>query len=154
MGIGGDEIRDANTALLEPDDELAPVDLGLGEGAGDTKDDALAVIPPYSNGNEGGAVAHVTGDTDFVVGGVKEEMGDLGKKAGAPFFELLIEGGGRFETWVEETSKPQSSPITLVTRRVLTPWMYISAMAALRERSLRLPFSSNEVLKGASLPRT
>ena len=95
VGIGGDEIGDADTALLEADEELAPVDPGLGEGAGDTEDDAPAVIPPYSNGNEGGAVAHITGDTDFVVGGVKEEQGDLGKKAGAPFFELLIEGGAK-----------------------------------------------------------
>ena len=28
----------------------------------------------------------------------------------------------RLETWPEETSKPQSSSMTLVTRRVLTPW--------------------------------
>ena len=58
------------------------------------------------------------------------------------------------ETWVEETSKPQSSPMTVVTRLVLTPWRYMLEMAALRARSLRLPFSRREVRNGMSLPRT
>jgi hypothetical protein len=44
--------------------------------------------------------------------------------------------------------------MTLETRRVLTPSIYMLAMAALRARSLRLPFSRRVVLKGASLPRT
>jgi len=54
-----------------------------------------AVISPDSNRNESGAVAYVTADTDFVVGGVEEELGDLGQRVGAPLFELLIEGGGK-----------------------------------------------------------
>ena len=62
--------------------------------AENARDDAFSVISPDSDGNESGAVAHVTTDTDFVVGGVAEELGDLGKWAGMPLFELLIEGGG------------------------------------------------------------
>jgi hypothetical protein len=36
---------------------------------------------------------------------------------------------------------PQSFFMTPATLRVETPWMYISAMAALSERSVRVPFS-------------
>lgn len=47
----------------------------------------------------------------------------------------------RRDTWQEVTSIPQSFSMTVVTRRVETPWRYISAMATLRERSVREPCS-------------
>ncbi len=43
MGIRGDAVGDAKAALLEAGKEVAPVDLGFGEGAGDAEDKALAV---------------------------------------------------------------------------------------------------------------
>ena len=76
VGIGGDEIGDADTALLEADEELAPVDPGLGEGAGDNKDDALALIPPYSNGNEGGGKVRHPGGGDLKAAEFSHDLGD------------------------------------------------------------------------------
>ena len=42
-------------------------------------------------GDEDGAVADNPVDTDFVIGGVDAQIGDLGKRAGSPFFELSVE---------------------------------------------------------------
>ncbi len=44
-------------------------------------------------------------------------------------------------TWDELTSVPQRISTISETLRVLTPLTYISAMASLRARSLRMPFS-------------
>ena len=88
VGVGGDTIRDAEAALLEAGEEVAPVDFGFGEGAGDAEDEAFAVVAANADGDEGGAVPDVAVDADLVVGGVGEEVGDFGKGAGAPFFKL------------------------------------------------------------------
>lgn len=94
VGVGGDAVGDADATLLEAGEEVAPMDLGFGEGAGDAEDEAFAVVPPDADGDEGGAVADVAVDADLVVGGVCEEVGDLGKGAAAPFFKLPVELGG------------------------------------------------------------
>lgn len=44
MGVGGDEVRDANAAGFEGVEEGAPVGLCLRECAGDAQDNALAVL--------------------------------------------------------------------------------------------------------------
>ena len=106
VGVGGDAVGDAEAALLEAGEEIAPVDLGFGEGAGDAEDEAFAVVTADADGDQSGAIPHVAVDANLVVGGVGEEVGDLGKGAGAPFFELAVEfgselgnlGGGDFET--------------------------------------------------------
>ena len=94
VGVGGDAVGDADAALLETGEEVAPMDLGLREGAGDTEDEAFAVVPADADGDEGGAVADVAIDADLVVGGVGEEVGDLRKGATSPFFKLPVEFGG------------------------------------------------------------
>ena len=94
VGVGGDAVGDADAALLEAGEEVAPMDLGLGEGAGDAEDEAFAVVPADADGDEGGAVADVAIDADLVVGGVGEEVGDLRKGAASPFFKLPVEFGG------------------------------------------------------------
>jgi len=130
VGVGGDAVGNAEAAFLETGEEVTPVDFGFGEGAGDAKNEAFAVVAADADGDEGGAVPDVAVDADLVVGGVGEEMGDLGKRAGAPFSNSPSSSAVSLETWVEETSKPQSSPMTVVTRRVLTPWRYMLEMAA------------------------
>ena len=95
VGVGGDAVGDAEAALLEAGEEVAPVDLGFGEGAGDAEDEAFAVVAADADGDEGGAVADIAVDADLVVGGVGEEVGDLGKGAVAPFFKLAVELGGQ-----------------------------------------------------------
>ena len=64
------------------------MDLGFGEGAGDSEDHSLAVFAAHADGDEGGAIPNHTIDTNFVVGGVESEVEDLGKEASAPFCEL------------------------------------------------------------------
>ena len=66
------------------------MDFGFGEGTTDAKDHALAVVATNADGLEGGTVAHGSVDSDFVVGGVEDEVTDLGQGAGRPFGELLI----------------------------------------------------------------
>jgi len=60
----------------------------------------------------------------------------------------------RFETCPEDTSKPHICSMILVMRRVLAPSTYMVAMADFSARSLREPFSSNDVRKIVSLSRT
>lgn len=91
VGIGDDEVGNADAALLEPDEESAPVDFGLGERATDAEDHAFAVVAADADGFEGGAVAHGAVDADFVVGGVEDEVLDFGQWAGAPFGEFVVE---------------------------------------------------------------
>ena len=82
-GVEGGAQRGAEAGV-----EVAPVDLGFGEGAGDAEDEAFAVVAADADGDEGGAVPNVAVDADLVVGGVGEEVVDLGKGAVAPFFKL------------------------------------------------------------------
>jgi len=91
MGVGSDEFWDADAAVFEVEQKLAPVDFGFGEGATDTQDHAFAVGGADSVGNEGGAIADDPVDADFVVGGVEEEEIDGGERAGTPFAEVFIE---------------------------------------------------------------
>ena len=67
------------------------MDFGFGEGATDTEDHAFAVVAADADGFEGGAVADGAVDADLVVGGVEDEVIDLGQLAGASFGEFLIE---------------------------------------------------------------
>ena len=60
-------------------------------GATHSEDHALAVVAADAVGDEGGAIAHDAVDADFVVGGVDDQVRDLGQRAGAPFFELFVE---------------------------------------------------------------
>ena len=94
VGVGGDAVGDADAALLEAGEEVAPVDLGFGEGAGDAEDEAFAIVPADADGDKGGAVSHIAVDADLVVGGVSKQVGDLGQRAVAPFFKLPIQFGG------------------------------------------------------------
>jgi len=96
VGVGGDAVGNAKATLLEAGEEVAPVDFGFRESAGDAEDEAFAVVAADADGDEGGAVPDVAVDADLVVGGVGEEVGDLGKGAGAPFFKLPVEFGGEF----------------------------------------------------------
>src|SRR5690606_6130107 len=74
---------------------------GLGEGAGDAEHHAFAVAAADADGDEHGAVAHGAVEADLDVGGVEDEVGDLGQRAVAPEFELGGEagdlGGGDFQ---------------------------------------------------------
>ena len=67
------------------------MDLGFGEGAGDSEDHSLIVVAAHSDGDEGDAIPDHTVDTDFVVGGIESEINDLGKEASTQFGELGIE---------------------------------------------------------------
>ncbi len=55
------------------------------------EDHALAVVPPNAVCDERGAVADNSVDSDFVVGGVDDQIRDLGKRTAPPFFELSVE---------------------------------------------------------------
>lgn len=81
MGVGGDEVGYADAALLERDEQFAPVDFGFGEGATDSKDHAFAVLAADADGFECGAVARSAVDADFVVGGVEDEVLDFRERA-------------------------------------------------------------------------
>lgn len=94
MGIGGDEIGNADAAFFEAGEEGAPVGFGLGDSGGDAQDEAFGVVAADADGGEDGAVAHGPVEANLDVGGVEDEEGDLGQGAGAPFFELGIELGG------------------------------------------------------------
>ena len=63
------------------------MDFGFGEGAGDAEDEAFAVVAPDPDGDEGGAIPDVAVDADLVVGGIGEEVGDLGKGGGRAIFQ-------------------------------------------------------------------
>jgi len=96
VGVGGDEVRDADAAFANAIEEVAPVHLGFGEGAGDAEDHAFAVVSTDSNGYEGGAIPYHAIDTNLVVGGVDDEVEDFGERSGAPFFELCVEFTSEF----------------------------------------------------------
>ena len=80
VGVGDDDVRNADAAFLEGDEEFAPVDFGFGEGATDTKDHAFAVVAADADGFERGAVADSAVDAHLVIGGVKDEVADLGER--------------------------------------------------------------------------
>ncbi len=63
------------------------MDFGLGEGATDSEDHALAIVAADAVGDERGAVADNPVDADFVVGGVEGHVRDRGKGAGANIFQ-------------------------------------------------------------------
>jgi len=52
VGIGGDQVGDADTAFFEglEKEKFAPVDFGLAEGAGDVEDFAFAIASTHANG--------------------------------------------------------------------------------------------------------
>ena len=91
VGVGGDEIRDADAALLESVQKVAPVHFRLGEGAADAKDDAFAIVATNPVGDESGTVADDPVDADFVVGGIKGHGADRRQGAVAPFSEFGVE---------------------------------------------------------------
>lgn len=142
--VTGSGIPDA--AFLEAVQKDAPVDLGLGQRATDTEDHAFAVIAADPVGDKCGAVTDNTVDTDFVVGGIKGHLFDRRQQAGAPFLEfgveLLVEvgdlAGGDLEA-AHLLHNPGD------TTSAAPPSTYIVAKADLRARSLREPFSSNDV---------
>jgi hypothetical protein len=68
--------------------EIPSGDVGLGV----LLEVELAALP--GAGVEGGAVSHIAVDVDLVVGGVGKQVGDLGQRAVAPFFELPIQFSG------------------------------------------------------------
>jgi hypothetical protein len=153
VGIGGDEIRDADAALLEGREAGAPVGFGFGDGGRDAQDEAVGVVAADADGGENGAVADRPLEAGFDGGGVEDEEGDFGQGRDRHFSNSASSSAVRRETWVEEISSPQSSLRTASTRRVETPWRYISAMAALRARSTREPLSRSEVRKGSGVER-
>jgi len=91
VSVRGDQIRDADAALLESGQKNTPVDFGLGESTTDPEDHALAVVAADAVGDECGAVADNPINADFVIGGVNCHARDFGKRTGAPFFEFRIE---------------------------------------------------------------
>ncbi len=94
VGVGGDEVRNADAAGFEGVEEGAPVGFCLRECAGDPQNDALAVLALDADGTEDGAVTHRTVEADLEVCGVEEEEADFGQRAVAPLFELGVEFGG------------------------------------------------------------
>jgi len=50
VGIGGDQIGDADTAFFEGLEKFAPVNFGFAEGAGDVEDFAFAIASARTNG--------------------------------------------------------------------------------------------------------
>jgi hypothetical protein len=64
VGIWVDEVRNADVTLPEAVGEVAPVDLGFGEGAGDSEDHSFAVVAAHADGDEGGAIPDDTVDTN------------------------------------------------------------------------------------------
>ena len=91
VGVGGDEIGNADAAFLQSVQEGAPVDFRLGEGAADAEDDAFAIVATNPIGDESGTVADDPVDADFVVGGIKGHVADRRQGAVAPFFEFGVE---------------------------------------------------------------
>ncbi len=69
------------------------MDLGFGEGAGDSEDHSLAFVPAHADADddEGAAIPYHAVDTDLVVGGVEGDGFYVREGAFAPFFELGIE---------------------------------------------------------------
>lgn len=91
MGIGCDEVGDADAAFAQRGEECAPVNLVFGKGGGSSKDHAFAIVAPDADGDEDGAVAHGGIDAHLDVGGVEEEVGDFRQWTVAPFFKGFIE---------------------------------------------------------------
>lgn len=91
MGVRDDEVGYANTALLESDEEFAPVDFSFGQRADHAEDHAFAIIAAYADGFECGTVTNGALDADLVIGGIEDEVADFGKSAGASFGKLLVE---------------------------------------------------------------
>jgi|GEM_PF-3342939 len=81
MGVGDDEVGNADATLFEGDEEFAPVDFGFGEGATDTENHAFSVVAANADGFERGAVADGAVDADLVVGGVEDEVLDFGQRS-------------------------------------------------------------------------
>jgi hypothetical protein len=130
------------------------VSLGLGEGCGDSSGHPFPIFTAHAYGGEYRAVTHRSADADFNIGRIDDQAGDLGQGAVPPLFEGFVElDGVSRETGLEVTSSPHSFFMTLVTRRVEAPWLYLSAMATLIARSTREPLSSIDGRKGSSLSR-
>jgi len=92
MRVAGDHARMSETAFAERGEELAPVDLGLGERDGASEHDAPARPGRDPEGNESRTGANMVIDTDLGVGGVEDEEGDLLLDGpGAPGLEHLVE---------------------------------------------------------------
>ena len=70
MGIGGDQIWDADATRLERVDEGSPMGFRFGDRRRNAECHALAVGTPDSNRTEDGAVPHRTVETDLDVGGI------------------------------------------------------------------------------------
>jgi hypothetical protein len=116
--------------------------LGLREGAGYSEDHSFVIIPTRSGGDEGGVIPYRAVDTDFV--------------EGASRVRQMIPGRGRERHFPNSASSSMVSLDSCVddTLRVLTPSIYMVAMADLRARSLRDPCSRSEVRKGELLSLT
>ena len=71
MRIGCNHVGNANAAFLEAGQELPPMNLRLGESAGDAENHAFAVIASHADCFQGGAIPYSAIDADLVVGGVE-----------------------------------------------------------------------------------
>ncbi len=89
--IVGDDVSDAaHAAGDEAHQEGAPMDLGLGERAGDAQDPA-PFVRPDADSREHGGIAHDTAIADLLVARVEEQIADLTQGPIAPGFELLVQ---------------------------------------------------------------
>jgi hypothetical protein len=68
VGIGGDEIGNADAAFLQSVQKAAPVDFRFRESATNAEDDAFAIVATNPVGDESGTVADDPVDADFVIG--------------------------------------------------------------------------------------
>src|SRR3990172_116193 len=93
MTIGDDVFHPAQAAGMKALQEVAPVDLSLGQGDRDTKNPA-AFIRTNPDSGENGDIADDTAGAHFLVAGIHEEIFALAKGAVAPGLQFIVEQPG------------------------------------------------------------
>ena len=93
MVVADEEFDGGETSGLKAAEELAPVDLGLAEGAADSENGALAVGAD-TQVDEDAAVDKMAADAKFIVAGIDEEIGGWPERSGAPKREFNVKFGG------------------------------------------------------------
>jgi hypothetical protein len=144
--IADDEGGAVETPLLKGTQEVTPVGLSFAERGADAENGALAGGIDADR-QQDGAVDHGSIAADLFITGIEDEIrvGNVVEWTLAPEFELFIElGGGAADLRGGDLRVPASSARMAETRRVETPWTYISAMARVSARSERWPRSRAE----------
>lgn len=116
------------------------MDFGFGERDAHAQDGPLAVGRD-GRGDQQRTVDDAAAVTDFFITGVEQHERRASQRRLRQAESSTSSSSAARLTCMLVTSVPQSSRVIAATRRVETPWTYISARASFKARSLRSPRS-------------